>query len=71
MQSMAGDQRIESAVQQSDEIAPAFLIMTSAAVTAVTLTRFRETYRVLFAGGSSKRCPSTPLNVRRVGAFLP
>src|SRR5262249_37577799 len=64
-------QRIESAVQQSDQIAPAFLIMASAAVTAVTLTRFRETYRVLFAGGSSKRCPRTPLNVRRLGAFFP
>jgi len=33
-----------------DEIAPAFLIMASAAVTAVTLTRFRETYRAPFAG---------------------
>jgi MHS family proline/betaine transporter-like MFS transporter len=29
-----------------DEIAPAYLIMASAAVPAVTLTRFRETYRV-------------------------
>jgi MHS family proline/betaine transporter-like MFS transporter len=28
-----------------DEIAPAFLIMVSAAVSAVALTRFRETYQ--------------------------
>jgi hypothetical protein len=43
-----------------DEIAPAFLIMASAAVTAVTLTRFRETYRALFAGGSSNAAPAYP-----------
>jgi len=36
-----------------DEIAPAFLIMASAAVTAVTLMCFRETYRAPFAGGTS------------------
>jgi MHS family proline/betaine transporter-like MFS transporter len=31
-----------------DEIAPAFLIMASAAVTLVTLFWFRETYRTTF-----------------------
>jgi len=36
-----------------DEIAPAFLIMTAAAVTFVTVLRFREAYRKPFAGGSS------------------
>jgi MFS transporter, MHS family, proline/betaine transporter len=34
-----------------DEIAPAFLIMAAAAVTAVTVMCFRETYRAPFAGG--------------------
>jgi MHS family proline/betaine transporter-like MFS transporter len=43
-----------------DEIAPAFLIMASAAVPAVTLTRFRETYRAQFAGGSSNAAPAHP-----------
>jgi hypothetical protein len=32
-----------------DEIAPAFLIMASAAVTFVTLFWFRETYRASFS----------------------
>ena len=41
-----------------DEIAPAFLIMASAAVTAVTLMRFRETYRAPFAGGTSNVAPA-------------
>jgi MHS family proline/betaine transporter-like MFS transporter len=36
-----------------EEIAPAFLIMAAAAVTFVTLLRFRETYRTPFIGGSS------------------
>jgi MFS transporter, MHS family, proline/betaine transporter len=36
-----------------DEIAPAFLIMASAAVTAVTLMCFRETYRAPFTVGTS------------------
>jgi MHS family proline/betaine transporter-like MFS transporter len=38
-----------------EEIAPAFLIMAAAAVTFVTLLRFRETYRTPFIGGSSGR----------------
>ena len=36
-----------------DEIAPAFLIMASAAITAVTLMFFRETYRAPFTVGTS------------------
>jgi MFS transporter, MHS family, proline/betaine transporter len=36
-----------------DEIAPAFLIMTSAVITLVTIVRFRETYRAPFVGNSS------------------
>jgi hypothetical protein len=36
-----------------DEIAPAFLIMASAAVTVVTLFRFRETYRASFGAARS------------------
>jgi MFS transporter, MHS family, proline/betaine transporter len=36
-----------------DEIAPAFLIMASAAITAVTLMCFRETYRAPFTVGAS------------------
>ena len=36
-----------------DEIAPAFLIMASAAITAVTLMCFRETYRAPFTVGTS------------------
>src|SRR5262249_15193769 len=41
-----------------DEIAPAFLIMASAAITAVALTRFRETYRAPFAGDTSNVAPA-------------
>jgi MFS transporter, MHS family, proline/betaine transporter len=41
-----------------DEMAPAFLIMASAAVTAVTLTCFRETYRAPFVGGTSNAAPA-------------
>ena len=37
-----------------DEIAPAFLIMGSAAVTFVTLFWFRETYRIPFGGAASR-----------------
>jgi MHS family proline/betaine transporter-like MFS transporter len=37
-----------------DEIAPAFLIMAAAAVTFLTLLRFRETYRSPFIGASSR-----------------
>ena len=36
-----------------DEIAPAFLIMAAAAVTLLTVLRFRETYRSPFIGASS------------------
>jgi MFS family permease len=36
-----------------DEIAPAFLIMAAAAVTFMTILRFRETYRAPFVGSSS------------------
>ena len=43
-----------------DEIAPAFLIMASVAITTVTLTRFRETYRAPFAGGSSNAAAAYP-----------
>jgi hypothetical protein len=32
-----------------DEIAPAFLIMLSAAITFAAIMRFRETYRASFA----------------------
>jgi MHS family proline/betaine transporter-like MFS transporter len=35
-----------------DEIAPAFLVMAAAAITFVTVLRFRETYRASFVGGS-------------------
>jgi MFS transporter, MHS family, proline/betaine transporter len=37
-----------------DEIAPAFLIMASAAVTLVTIFCFRETYRMPFGGAASR-----------------
>jgi MHS family proline/betaine transporter-like MFS transporter len=37
-----------------DEIAPAFLIMGSAAVTFVTIFWFRETYRTPFGGAASR-----------------
>ena len=37
-----------------DEIAPAFLIMVTAAVTLATIMRFRETYRAPFPGGATK-----------------
>ncbi|HET9816105.1 MAG TPA: MFS transporter, partial [Xanthobacteraceae bacterium] len=37
-----------------DEIAPAFLIMAAAAVTFLTVLRFRETYRSPFIGASSR-----------------
>src|SRR4029077_1373705 len=37
-----------------DEIAPAFLIMAAAAVTFLTLLRFRETYRRPFIGAGSR-----------------
>ena len=37
-----------------DEIAPAFLIMAAAAVTFLTMLRFRETYRGPFIGASSR-----------------
>ena len=37
-----------------DEIAPAFLIMAAAAVTFLTVLRFRETYRGPFIGASSR-----------------
>jgi MFS transporter, MHS family, proline/betaine transporter len=43
-----------------DEIAPAFVIMASAAITVVTLMCFRETYRAPFAGGSSNAAPAHP-----------
>src|SRR5262249_45282433 len=44
-----------------DEIAPAYLIMASAAVTAVALTCFCETYPAPFAGGTSKAGPTYTL----------
>jgi MHS family proline/betaine transporter-like MFS transporter len=37
-----------------DEIAPAFLIMLSAAITFAAIMRFRETYRVSFPGSAAK-----------------
>src|SRR5262245_30787311 len=37
-----------------DEIAPAFMIMAAAAVTFLTVLRFRETYRSPFIGASSR-----------------
>jgi MFS transporter, MHS family, proline/betaine transporter len=47
-----------------DEIAPAFLIMLSAALTAVALTRFRETYQSPFHGGSSNAAAQLPPGTR-------
>jgi MHS family proline/betaine transporter-like MFS transporter len=41
-----------------DEIAPAFLIMASAAVTLVTLFWFRETYRKPFIVATSRAAPA-------------
>ena len=38
-----------------DEIAPAFFIMLSAAVTFFAILRFRETYRAPFVGIPGKR----------------
>ena len=42
-----------------DEIAPAFLIMTSAAVTFVTLFFLRESYRIPFGAALRKAAPRT------------
>jgi MHS family proline/betaine transporter-like MFS transporter len=39
--------------RSGDEIAPAFLIMAAAAVSFGTILRFRETYRMPFAGAGS------------------
>jgi MHS family proline/betaine transporter-like MFS transporter len=44
--------------RRGDEIAPTFLIMASVAVTTVTLTRFRETYRAPPAGVTSNAAPA-------------
>jgi MHS family proline/betaine transporter-like MFS transporter len=41
-----------------EEIAPAFLIMAAAAVTFLTVLRFRETYRSPFIGASSGAAPA-------------
>ena len=39
--------------RSGDEIAPAFLIMAAAAVSLGTILRFRETYRMPFAGAGA------------------